>query len=350
MRKKEIFVIRYNWLVIALTLIIVGAALIPLLRTEINPDLKSYMPSTMPASINNDKIEEVFGIDEMLILLFESEDVLNENTLKRIRSLSKEFNRMDDFSMVMSLFDTKDIRGEAGAMIVDPAVKRIPRSYDDRELLRASLKNNELANGLVVSDDFRHTAIILNCDSQKDDEQLLTEVINILEEYPGDEVVSMFGMPYMRYEANRDIAKDIGFLLPLGLLVIILYLIFSFRQVRGALMPFTVVIFSIIISMAVIPFMGWQLSIIGILIPVMMISITNNYGVYFVSRYQELNTSHPDWSMKDIVRDSVNFLKRPIVFCGLTTIAGVGGIITHIMILPSRLVSPLPLALVSACC
>ena len=71
------------------------------------------------------------------------------------------------------------------------------------------------------------------------------------------------------------------------------FLWISFKEKRGVLLPFSVVVFSILIAMALIPLFGWELSIIGVLIPIMMIAIANNYGVYFITKYQELNATRP---------------------------------------------------------
>jgi hydrophobe/amphiphile efflux-3 (HAE3) family protein len=332
---KDIFVIKYKWLIIILTAVLVAGAIFPLLQTKTNSDLKSYLPKSMPANISNAKIEEVFGKDELLIILFECDDVLNETTLRRIQSLSKGFNRMKDFDMVMSLFDAKNIKGEYGAMVVEPAIKRIPRSESRRERLREQVMKNELAYGLVVSKDFHYTAIILNSITGKSDKELMATIDGMLKDNPGNEKVTMFGQPYLRNEANTKIANDAMLLLPVGLLVMIIFLMFSFRQIRGAVLPFMVVVVSIVIAMAVIPLMGWQMSIIGILVPIMMIAIANNYGVHFITRFQELHARHPRMPMEHIVADVTTYLKKPVILTGLTTMVGVSGLITHIM-LPAK--------------
>ena len=140
--EKELFVIKHKWLVITLSVILVAASLIPVSKMETNSDLKSYLPKSMQANINQTKIEEVFGVDETLIILFQCEDVLKDSTLLRIRALSKEFNQMKDYDMVMSLFDAKNIKGEDGAMMVDPVIRRIPKTESRKEKLRESKKRS----------------------------------------------------------------------------------------------------------------------------------------------------------------------------------------------------------------
>jgi uncharacterized protein len=117
--------------------------------------------------------------------------------------------------------------------------------------------------------------------------------------------------------------------------VMFVFLWVSFREIRGVLLPFSVVVFSIIVCMALIPAFGWELSLIGVLIPIMMLAIANNYGVYFIARYQDLNAHQPNLTMIQIVRKSVSYLSKPVLFCGLTTIVGIMGLVAHLLI-PAR--------------
>src|SRR5690606_14780451 len=105
----------------------------------------------------------------------------------------------------------------------------------------------------------------------------------VFEATPGPEVIRITGQPYLRDDANKKISCDILILLPLGLLVMLIFLWFSFRELKAVLLPFSVVIFSIIVSLALLPALGWELSLIGILIPIMMIAIANNYGIHVIS-------------------------------------------------------------------
>lgn len=332
---KELFIIKYRGWIIALTIVVVLLSLFPLLKSKINSDLVSYLPDRMPAKINNDKIEKIFGIDDPLVIVFSTDDILNKETLTRLRDLSKDFNRMNEFSMVMSLFDAKEIRGEYGAMVVNPVIRRIPRSEIATEKLREQIKQNELVYGMLVSKDFHHCLLILNHEENVGDKQLMELVRSKLEEYPGREIVRIFGQPYLREEANHKIARDLILLLPIGLLIMFLFLWISLKDIRSVILPFSVVLVSILFTMALIPLFGWQISVIGILVPIMMIAIANNYGIHVIARYQELMHNYPHSSRSRIISAIVLFLRKPVIFTGLTTMVGIAGLIMHIL-LPAK--------------
>jgi predicted RND superfamily exporter protein len=327
----KMFVIRYRWQIIIATAALVILSMFPLLNIKINSDMEQYLPETIPSRQNNLKIQEAFGDDEMILIMFETEDVLNEQTLERVRDMSDYFSDMSEFTKVYSLFQAKDIRGEDGSMIVSSVVSEIPQNDAEREILRNDIINNDLAYKLVVSDDFRNTMIMISFNKSFHEDTLMTILNAALEEFPGEEQIYLNGRPYFSYETKDKVARDFLLLLPVGLLLMLLFLRFSFREVRAVLLPFAVVIFSIVICMAMYPVLGWDLSIIGVLIPIMIIAIANNYGVYFVARYQDLNAENPNYSVNEIVQKSVSYLTTPVILCGLTTIAGIMGLVAHLL-------------------
>lgn len=335
--KKSMFIIRHRWWIIISTLLIIAGAVVPLFNIKINADLESYMPDSMKSKISNKKIGEVFGNEENLLVILESQDVLQPETLERIRDLSNAFSKINAFEQVFSLFQTKNISSEEGMMVVEPVIQDIPEDKVAIENLRMEIKSNDLAYGLVVSADFRYALIMLTTNRKVKDEDLIALVQQTIAKFPGNEKVYISGQPYLRAEANDKIGRDIMILLPIGLLLMLIFLWFSFREIKAVLLPFSVVILSILISMALIPLFGWELSLIGILIPIMMIAITNNYGVYVVSKYQELNAKYPKRSMYKIIQETVVYFKTPIILCGLTTMVGILGLVVHLLLPASQM-------------
>lgn len=329
------FIIRYRKWIIVGPVIVTLLMLLPLSKAKINPDLMDYLPDGIEANINNERLEEIFGKFEPILIIFKSDDVLSSKTLDRIYQINNELKYSELVDDVISLFETKYIRGDEGAMLVDPAVRYIPETDDERVLLRQELRGNPLAYKLLVSDDFRYTSIILNANEGVSDEEIFDFILTMLKEYPGSESVYLNGLPYLRYEVQAKATRDIAILMPLGLIIMLIFLYISFRERRGVLLPFMVVVMSIVLAMGLMPILGYDLSLIAVLIPIMMIAITNNYGVHIVARYQELNAKNPNWTMVQIVTEALNQLSKPILLTGITTIIGVMGLIVHIM-LPAK--------------
>lgn len=330
--KMEDFVIRFRWLIIFgfLATTVFMAMQIP--KVAIDPDPKNQLPSNMASRIGTDKIEDIFGSTDAILILLQTDDVLKPATLERIKKISRELNRLKGIDKVLSLFDSKRITGKDGAMIVEPAVAQIPQDEMHREKLREDLKENKMVYKTVVSQDFTAAAIIGMAGPNIDEKTIVSEIQQIIKNNPGIEKAYLGGTPIIRNRIHEDIAKDMINLMPAALVLMLTILFIFFRQIRGALLPFGVVVMSIAFGMGLLPIIGWKISSITNLLPIMIIAIANNYGIYFINRYQELNTAGNTLTPKNLAGQIFHSLSKPVLMTGIVAIAGILGLLWHILV------------------
>jgi len=333
-------IVRFRWIIIIgfVAIALIFGSQIP--RSEIESDMKAMLPPDIESRINTDKIDELFGGTEMLIVIIKAEDVLNPETLKRTEDISQQMKRIKGVDKVLSLFELKNIKGEEGAMIVKPAVRRIPKTGEQTEVLRKEITENDIVYGSIVSEDFTLTAVIALLKTDVSDDFMVKEVRQLIEQNPGQEEVVIGGLPFTRFQVTRSIRGDLRRLLPLGLLIMLLFLFVCFKQLRGVVLPFAVVIMSILFSMGLIPLLGWKIHVISILLPIMLIAIANDYGIHLIAKYQEYNYEGNPYSKKELAMNIFNHLTKPVILTGLTTVAGMLCLLGHIII-PSRQLSVL---------
>ena len=313
----------------------IGAGLF-LPRMEIDPEVEALVPFDMPSRLSTDSIENMFGGTDNIVLLFQAEDILQEKTLERIKSIEKGLKKIPDIESTLSLLSSKSIKGSDGMMLVDPAIRRIPKTEKAREKLKAELKTNEMVYEVIVSPDFKYTAIITNLQKEANNEHVLSLVEEVLNEFPGAEVVYLGGMPVVSQAISSNINKDLVFLLPLALVLMVLTLWVSFRSFNGVFLPFSIVIMSILVSMGLMPILGWKLALVSVLLPIMLIAIANNYGIHIYNRYLELDGKNNGNSTgEEKILSLWKALAKPVILTGITTIAGIMGLLTHIII-PAR--------------
>ncbi|MCK5816831.1 MAG: RND family transporter [Candidatus Marinimicrobia bacterium] len=328
----ENFIIKYRLAIIIIFPLLTLAFVFGLMNLEIEPNMNNMLPKTLPSRVQTNHIETIFGSNNLVIIVLETDDVLNPLTLKRVKDLTRAFQRLGDIERVTSLYTLKQIKNENGSMIVDPAVPRIPASQEIREQLRKNLRNNTLVNGTVVSEDFTKIAIILTPQKNTNENEVVREIETILHEINGNEKIYKGGLPIVNTTIIKDIAKDIVYLLPIGFLLMIGMLYFAFRQLRGILLPLGTVLMAIILSFGLMPLLGWKIAIVTILMPVMLIAVANDYGIHMIAKYNELLEIHPDWTKKELVQKTFNSLKYPILITGITTIMGTFGLLMHIIV------------------
>ena len=148
----------------------------------------------------------------------------------------------------------------------------------------------------------------------------LHKIDSIVSVYGGDSKILKGGLPYIRQYITEDVRKDALILVPVALFLMLLILKISLGNWKNVAVPFSVVVLAVAISMGLIPLFGWKLSMIIILVPIILIAVANNYGIYLVARYQELGQKNKTNSKTGIISELLGSLRMPILFSGLTTV------------------------------
>ncbi len=148
-------------------------------------------------------------------------------------------------------------------------------------------------------------------------------------------IILQGGLPVIRRHILKDVKKDAFLLIPSALLVMLLVLKWNLGDWKSVFIPFSVVIISSAISMGLIPLLGWKLSIISLLVPIILIAVANNYGIYLVSFANDSIGNQPGISRNSLVGKMMGSLAVPVLFSGFTTIAGLLGLLTH-SVIPAR--------------
>lgn len=329
------FILKYRWWIISGSAILTIALSGILSSISIDPDLKNYFPDSMESMVNTEKIESVFGNQDIIMLLFEKEEIINKESLTRVKQVERQMRRIPGIKKTTSLFGANRIYGENGTMVVEPTVKKIPETAEEVNRIKETILENELVKNIVAADDFRSVAIIATLHKEADEDTVFAAMYSILEEFPGTEEIHFGGLPYLRQAIDHDIKRDGLILIPLAILLMVVFLIVVFREWRGVVLPFLVVIMSTILALALLPLIGWKFYIITLLVPVMLIAVANDYGIHIIAKYQEINSLKTGMSMKEISILIVRKLWKPIFVTALTTVAGLAALLAHTMI-PAR--------------
>ena len=334
------FIIRYRWAILSVSVALaVGMGLL-IPSSDTDPDIRNYIPRNMESRVTNDSIEQEFGVQDMIMVLFTDSTILNPGALRQVREVDRAFSRMEGIGTVNSVYTARKIEGRDGMMVVDPLIARVPETATEMEILRQDILANKFARNVVVSSDMSAAAITGTINPAVSEHETLNRVDSVIGATKGDARVLTGGLPYIRQFITSDVNHDALILIPVALIIMLTVLKLSLGDWKSVLIPFLVVILSTAVTMGMIPLLGWKFSIIMCLAPIILISVANNYGIYLVSRHQELKRSDIPLSGREIVRSITGSLNMPVLFSGLTTIAGLLGLLTH-SIIPARQVGVL---------
>lgn len=330
-------VVRHPWVFIALFSLVTLLFGTQLPKLEIDPEIKNQLPEDMPARQNARAVEARFGGSELIMVVLTAPDVTEPAVLERLQALSEGLEAIESVDQVLGLFTLQSIRGDDGMMLVERAVDEIPDTPEAQEALKGQLAANPLVYGNVVSQDFTAAATIALLAPRTSDADTIEAVEGLIARTPGPGEVVIGGMPNVRTQVSRDIDSDMQRFMPLGLLIIVGFLYACFRELRGVILPMLVVVMATVVAMGLIPLFGWKVQMVTVLLPVILLAVSNDYGIHLVARYQEANVPGGPRDARSLASQVVQDLGAPVTAAALTTVAGLLSLTTHIVVPAAQL-------------
>lgn len=316
-----------------IALIILGAlgsiSLLP--QLTINTDFTEYLPHEIGNRKKLKELDKIFGGNEkVVVILHNKKGILNQQSINHVRNLCNQLLQIDGVVKCSSILDAFEVTQEYGITTFNPIVDTIPQSSSDLSLLKEQIANNKMGQRFMA-DDFSSTAIILSKSSDIADKEIISAIETTINLTQTDDTVYIGGLPYIRQSIKSYIKRDLKLLLPGGLLLMILMLYLSFKEWKGVFIPFAIVILSIVYSFGLMAILNWQVSIVSILLPIMLIAIANDYSIHLINLYQEKVKKQQYSSPFALALALYEELKKPIILTALTTIGGMLGLLSHEM-------------------
>lgn len=328
-------IIKYRLPIIVSAIVITVLSLFALPQLKVNATVDDYVPNSIKNKVYLKHLDSIFGGNKMIMIMLQKEDVVNVATLNRLKVLATDLGQIKGIDRVISPFDAQETSIEDGIMSVRPFFEHIPDNPAEYDSLKKRIVTNNLTSRFF-SEDFSLVSIVL-IKNTKTPDKIIEDIKKVIQKHPGTEEVLIGGMPFIGYSIAGNIQNDLMVLLPAAMILMIAMLYFSFKEWKGVFMPFVIVAMSIILSVGLMAFLGWQISLFSILMPIMIIAIGNDYSIHLIARYQELARDDEARSMKEICKQIYVDLYKPILITGLTTIGGVLGLLTHTMVPAAQL-------------
>ncbi len=307
--------------------------LIGSLKLEFDPSIKSMVPKQNEFLQTMEEIDDLFGGTTIVVLAVESDSLLFEHTLAKYREFADSLAEINVIEKVVSIYSATRMTSFEEGFQVTPLIKRLPKNVSEVDSLKDILSSTSRVIGNIISDDFRMMSFIcqLSVSYDYDEHELVNTIEELVKQFEGPEKIYFAGMPITRANVTNQMRRDMSFFLPVGLVLMVIFLAFSFRSWLGVLLPLMVVVISTIWTLGLMGYLGLDLPFTGILIPVMLIAITNNYGIHIISHYYDYSKDDLKASRVQIIKKTLRSVSFPIFLAGLTTVLGFLGLLSHIL-------------------
>ena len=323
--------IKFRFLIIVLFILVSLAMAIPLKDSEVDPDVENMLPDYL--KVHLEELEEKFGGMEIVFVVVEDKDVLRPAVLTQINAISDTLKEIKDIEKVNSIPMVDD-----DPFADEKPAEGTPEELAQREELRKMLKGNDMVMRTLINDDFTAATVLVRMKNNGKGLEITKNIREAVAKIEGPGKVTLGGLPVIKEHISEDVPKDMMVFMPLGLLIMLGILFISFKQLRGVILPFSVVIMSILVSMGLVPLLGWKMTTVTIILPVILIAIANGYGIHIISRYQLHNMeANGQKSAEELAKAVFSDMTVPVILTGVTTIAGMLCLMTHTVVPAAQL-------------
>jgi predicted RND superfamily exporter protein len=287
---------------------------------KVETDIAASLPKDIPAKRLYDRISEIFPSKDVIFVVAEAGDFFQTPVIEQVAELTERLEQLPGVHSVMSPTNARVIRATPDGMDVREAAEVIPRTPEELAQYRERLLGNELFVGSIISENGQAGALLLFLKKEARGSEVAREVLKVLGESRGPAKLYATGKPMVNYYLEQGMNRDWGRLMPVVLVVVFVLPYLRFRSVRMVLLPFGVVVMSVIWSMGTMALVGSPLSHSTTVMPILLMSIGVAYGIHILNRYVANSQRISD--RRELILATLDEMKNPVVMTSLTTIAG----------------------------
>ena len=328
------------------------------LLLENDPDLKLY----------RDSAKTYGSTDFLVVTVTPDEPIFKKSSIETFKKLIFELSNVDGIESVLSLLDAPLIEANKNLSLSEVAdqVSTLDSIDPDIEKAKRVFNTNEVYKNLLISEDLKTTAIqltlkrnityenlinerysindqlnpefnsrleIVNEEIQKErdlmsakEEKLVEEIRGILKNYSYFGELFLGGAAMITVDTINFISQD---LITFGLAVFLIFILVLgviFKQFRWVAIPLSAALFSSIISIGVIGWLEWKVTVVSANFVSIVMIISLSLAVHLIVRYQELNHKL-DLDQKALVNETLRQMFLPCLYTALTTVAAFASLV-----------------------
>ena len=321
------------------------------LLLENDPDLKLYRDTT-----------EIYGsVNFLVVTVTPNKSIFEKSSVETLKQLSNKLLEIEAIESVLSILDVPLIEPSEELSLSEVADQVTTLSSNIPDLTKAKrvFSSNEVYKNLLISEDLKTTAIQLTLNRNlnyetlindryklyddispdkdfnlelineeikserleisKKERILVEEIRSILEEYAFFGELFLGGASMITVDTIDYISKDLITFGISAFLVFLIVLSFIFKTIRWVAIPLSTALFSSIISIGVIGWLDWKVTVVSANFVSIVMIISLSLAVHLIVRYQELNQKL-EVEQKYLVQETLKQMFLPCLYTALTTI------------------------------
>lgn len=324
------------WASLALLLAITIAAASEIPRLTVDSDMLAFMPHDDPAYTETLALEEQFGSTQLTRILITRDDhpdgVFNADTLALVAEITDWLKSRPEYltdlnADLRSLSTVNDIRADETGMVVEPFMETPPTDRAGALAIRDALRANTAYSGVLASKDGRALSIFVR-ESEEGGKDRVGYVLDLLAYLDG---LRAAGRKEGLYATGRSVIEALfSHYIPLEsartapIVVVMLsgFLFFSFRTLRGVLIPLAVITCTVLWTLGFLAAWGHPMYTVTSILPVLLMAIAVADSIHILSHYYEIQAREHGLDKTEVLGRTLREMNVPVLMTSITT--GVG--------------------------
>lgn len=308
-----------RWLIVFLVTVLTVFFGFQLTKLQIDADVLKSLPETDKDATLLKEITSKFGGNNIGVIILETDNIYQTKVIEHVRTITDTVANIEGISSVSSITNIINIKGGDYGIEIGQLVDEyeIPQSSEEFQLLKENINSNQMYRGSIVSNDETSTLIIFNLQNDADINKVAKDVIDKTQALQLPEKIYYIGSPMLVTYIAELMKKDLTRLLPIAFLLIAIVLFISFRSISGVILPLLSAVLTIIWTLGIMAYLGFNMSMISNNIPIIILAIGSAYTIHVINRIQIESSGKPD-----PIKKALNFVMIPIILAALTTMIG----------------------------
>ena len=295
--------IRFRWGVVIVLLGLMGGLASGLTKLEMDTSTESFLHENDPSLLAYNTFRDQFGRDELVAVAIEAPDVFDPDFLRKLKELHVDLrDHVPHLDKITSLINARNTRGQGDELIVEDLLQTWPETPQALAEVKARALANPLYRNTTINDDGTVTMIILRTDAYSsigatddalagfvdspepaakrpyltdaENSEVAKAVLEIVAKYdsPGFSIHTA-GTPVVVDALKRAMQTNMGRFTLLSLAIIAASLLLMFRRPSGVILPFVVVLPSLLASLGLMGHLGVKFTIPIQILPSFLLAV-----------------------------------------------------------------------------
>ncbi len=292
------------------------------LKIKINSDVQSLIPGDEKITRIIKKYEGNEIQVEYFVIAVESDGLFSIEKLRAFETAINRIKALPGFRLILNPFELISFEKKGKKLTLLPMAKgnRAPLTQKELELFKSRLLGDKITKKLVISDDGRVLSAYFSSKKIKNYKKYMDDINLIVKDLKNHFQVYISGSIPFSSASKKFLAKDFPILISLAILFILFLYFASFRSIRAIVLPLSVVVIGTLWALGFMCILGFQLTIISIIMPPLVLTLGSSYSIHILSEYyrQSVNSG----LTKSWITKAVDHVNKTVLLASATTVIG----------------------------